>query len=127
MQTQIGLDEFKNEPFTDFSKPENAQAMTSAIEKVRSELGREYPIVISGEKLSIPSKFKSFNPAKKDQVVGVFSEVDDDTSLVEKAIEAATSAFKVWRNVPPVDRAKYLFKAADIMRQRKFELSAWMI
>jgi len=88
MQTQIGLDEFRNEPFTDFSKAENADAMKAAIEKVRSELGREYPLVINGEKLSISSKFKSLNPARKDQVVGVFSEVDDDTSLVEKAIEA---------------------------------------
>jgi len=127
MQTQIGLDEFRNEPFTDFSKAENADAMKVAIEKVRSELGREYPIVINGEKLSISSKFKSLNPARKDQVVGVFSEVDDDTSLVEKAIQAAANAFTVWRNVPAVDRAKYLFKAADVMRQRKFELSAWMI
>ena len=127
MQTQIGLDEFRNEPFTDFSKAENADAMKAAIEKVRSELGREYPLVINGEKLSISSKFKSLNPARKDQVVGVFSEVDDDTSLVEKAIEAAANAFTVWRNVPAVDRAKYLFKAADVMRQRKFELSAWMI
>ena len=27
MQTQRTLDEFRNEPFTDFSKPENAEAM----------------------------------------------------------------------------------------------------
>ena len=56
MQTQRVLDEFKNEPFTDFSKPENAAAMGAALEKVRSELGREYPIVIDGEKISIESK-----------------------------------------------------------------------
>ena len=45
MQTQKVLDEFRNEPFTDFSKPENADAITAAIEKVRLELGREYPII----------------------------------------------------------------------------------
>ena len=49
MQTQRVLDEFKNEPFTDYSKPENAEAMRAAIEKVRGELGREYPVVINGE------------------------------------------------------------------------------
>ena len=42
MQTQRVLDEFKNEPFTDYSKPENADAMRAALEKVRGELGREY-------------------------------------------------------------------------------------
>jgi len=127
MQTQRVLDEFKNEPFTDFSKPENAEAMKAAIAKVRSELGREYPVVINGEKVTLDSKFQSYNPAKKDEVVGVFSEVDDDTSLVDRAIDAATEAFKTWRNVPAAERAEYLFKIADVMRKRKHELSAWMV
>ncbi len=127
MQTQRVLDEFKNEPFTDFSKPENAEAMRAAIEKVRGELGREYTCLVNGERVSVGGKFKSFNPAKKDEVVGVFSEVDDDLSLVEKAIDAATEAFKTWRFVPAAERAEYLFRIADIMRQRKHELSAWMV
>ena len=127
MQTQKVLDEFRNEPFTDFSKPENADAITAAIEKVRSELGREYPVLINGEKITVDSKFKSINPAKTLEIVGVFSEVDTDTTLVDKAIEAASNAFLIWRNVPAADRAEYLFKAADLMRRRKHELSAWMI
>ena len=127
MQTQRVLDEFKNEPFTDYSKPENAEAMRAAIDKVRSELGREYPVVINGEKVTLPSKFESINPANKTEVVGVFSEVDTDTSLVDKALDAATAAFKIWRSVPPAERAEYLFKIADVMRRRKHELSAWMV
>src|SRR5688572_10262568 len=127
MQTQKVMDEFRNEPFTDYSVPENAAAMTAAIEKVRSELGREYPVVINGEKITLPSKFESINPANKTEVVGRFSEVDTDTSLVDKALDAATAAFKLWRNVPAAERAEYLFKVADVMRQRKHELSAWMV
>lgn len=127
MQTQRVLDEFKNEPFTDFSKPENAEAMRTAIEKVRGELGREYTCLVNGERVSVGGKFKSFNPAKKDEVVGVFSEVDDGLSLVEMAIDAATEAFKTWRFVPAAERAEYLFRIADVMRQRKHELSAWMV
>lgn len=121
------MDEFKNEPFTDYSQPENAAAMTAALEKVKSELGREYPVVIGGEKITLAEKFQSFNPANKTEVVGVFSEVDADTSLVEKAIEAASHAFKTWKNVSPVDRAEYLFKIAALMRERKHEFSAWMV
>lgn len=127
MQTQRVLDEFKNEPFTDFSKPENAEAMKAALEKVRGELGRDHPVVIDGEKITFDSKFKSYNPANKEEVVGVFSEVDDEVELVEKAISAASEAFKSWRNVPPAERAEYLFKAAEVMRKRKHELSAWMV
>lgn len=127
MQTQRSLDEFRNEPFTDFSDPANAALMNAAIDKVRSELAREYPIVINGEKIALYHKFNSYNPARKTEVVGVFSEGDSDTSLVEKAIAAASAAFESWRNVPAAERAEYLFRTAEIMRQRKHELSAWMV
>ena len=128
MQTQRSLDEFKNEPFTDFSVPENREAMQAAIEQVRSELGREYPIVINGEKITLENKFESINPANKSEVVGVFSEADTDAqNLVDKAIEAATNAFKLWKNVSPAERAEYLFKAAAIIRDRKHYFSAWMV
>lgn len=121
------MDEFKNEPFTDYSQPENATAMTVALEKVRGELGREYQIRIAGEKITLAAKFESYNPANKTEVVGVFSEVDEDTSLVDKAIDAASHAFKTWKNVSPADRADYLFKIAALLRERKHEFSAWMV
>ena len=63
MQTQRSLDEFRNEPFTDFSDPVNAELMAAAIEKVRGELAREYPIVINGEKIALDHKFKSCLPS----------------------------------------------------------------
>ncbi len=127
MQTQRVLDEFKNEPFTDFSVPENADAMRAAVEQVRGELGREYASRINGEKITLADKFESRDPANKSAVVGVFSEVDVDAlNLVGRAIDAASEAFKSWRNVPPAERAEYLFKAAAIIRERKHYFSAWM-
>jgi len=127
MQTQRSLDEFRNEPFTDFSRQENADAFRAALEKVKNELGREHPITINGEKVTLDEKFESRNPANTEQVIGIFSEGDTDTTLVEKAIDAATEAFKTWRNVPYTERAEFLFKIAAIMRERKHELSAWMV
>jgi 1-pyrroline-5-carboxylate dehydrogenase len=128
MQTQRSLDEFKNEPFTDFSIPENEIAMRAAIEQIRSELGREYPMIIGGEKITLGEKFESINPANKSQIVGVFSEADADAkNLVDKAIEAATGAFKIWKNVSPAERAEFLFRAAKIIRDRKHYFSAWMV
>ena len=128
MQTQKSLDEFRNEPFTDFSAAENKQAMQAAIDKVRSELGREYPIIINGEQLSSENKFESINPADKTQIVGIFADADAHAeSLVNKAVEAATNTFKIWQNVSPQERVEYLFKAAAILRERKHYFSAWMI
>ena len=127
MQTQRTLDEFKNEPFTDYSKPENADLMRQAIEQVRGELGRDYPVIINGEESSLDEKFESVNPAEKAQVVGRFSDADSDAeNLTEQAIDAATEAFKTWRNVSANERAEYLFKAAKIIRDKKHYYSAWM-
>src|SRR5690242_12303346 len=117
--------EFRNEPLTDFSKEENAQAMRNALEKVRGELGREYPLVIGGERITTESKLESLNPANRTQVVGRFNKATKE--LANRAVESAYAAFQTWRNTPAEERADLLFRVAKIMRERKHELSAWMI
>lgn len=113
---------FKNEPLTDFSKPSNRKAMEQALAKVRSMLGREYPLVIGGEEIITPQKLTSTNPSRPGEVVGVFQKAD--AALANKAIETAASAFETWKHVDAKKRADYLFKAAAIMRKRKHEFSA---
>jgi NAD-dependent aldehyde dehydrogenases len=117
--------EFRNEPFTDFSKEENAQAMRAAIEKVKNELGQEYPLVIGGERIKTDKKFESFNPANKTQVVGRFQKATEE--LARRSVETAFETFQTWRNTPARERADILFRVAAILRERKHEMSAWMI
>ncbi len=117
--------EFLNEPFTDFSKEENAQAMRDAIAKVREQLGREYPLVIGGERIETGSKLDSINPANRTQVVGSFHKATKE--LASQAVEKAAEAFETWKHTPAEERAELLFRVAAIMRERKHELSAWMI
>ncbi|HEY1239945.1 MAG TPA: L-glutamate gamma-semialdehyde dehydrogenase, partial [Bryobacteraceae bacterium] len=61
--------------------------MRAAIEKVRKELGREYPLVIGGKKVTTDGKIKSINPAKPSEVVGTFSKAGQEH--VEPAMNAA--------------------------------------
>lgn len=117
--------EFRNEPFTNFNDPVNKQAMLDALAKVKAELGKEYPLVIGGEKIFTEKKVKSINPGNIDEVVGIQSQADQE--LAEKAIQIALETFKTWQYVDPQARAGYLFKAAAEMRRRKFEFAAWMI
>src|SRR6267143_1362883 len=117
--------EFRNEPLTDFSKEENARAMRAALEKVKSELGREYPLVIGGERIETAAKLDSINPANRTQVVGRFQKATKE--LANKAVESAYDAFQTWKNTSPEERAELLFRIAGILRERKHELSAWMI
>ncbi|MDQ3908674.1 MAG: L-glutamate gamma-semialdehyde dehydrogenase [Acidobacteriota bacterium] len=117
--------EFRNESFTDFSKEENAAAMRAAIEKVRGELGRDYPLVIGGERVMTGRTFDSLNPARKTEVVGRFQKANAE--LARQAIETAEETFKTWSRTPPHERADLLFRVAAMMRERRHELSAWMV
>ncbi|HEV2803217.1 MAG TPA: L-glutamate gamma-semialdehyde dehydrogenase [Pyrinomonadaceae bacterium] len=117
--------EFRNEAFTDFSKEENAQLMRAAIEKVRGELGRDYPLVIGGERIETGNTFDSLNPARKTEVVGRFQKATAD--LARRAVETADETFKTWSRTSAEERAELLFRVAGILRERRHELSAWMI
>jgi 1-pyrroline-5-carboxylate dehydrogenase len=116
---------FKNETFTNFSEASNKEAMRLVLAKVKSELGKEYPLVINGEKIYTENKQKSINPGNVDQVVGVLSQANQE--LAEKAIQSASESFGTWRLTSPQTRAGYLFKAAAAMRRRRLEFAAWMV
>ncbi len=116
---------FKNAPFTDFTQAEKRQAQMQALEQVRSELGRTYPLIIGGKKITNEDTFASVNPAWPDQVVGYFSRATIEQA--NEAVQAAAKVFESWKHVPAEERAGYLFAAADLMRQRRFYFNAWMI
>ncbi|HZH92451.1 MAG TPA: L-glutamate gamma-semialdehyde dehydrogenase [Pyrinomonadaceae bacterium] len=117
--------EFRNEAFTDFSKDENAQLMRAAIEQVRGQLGRDYPLVIGGERIETGNTFDSINPAKKTEVVGRFQKATEE--LARRAVETADEMFKTWSRTPAEERAALLFRVAAILRERRHEMSAWMV
>ncbi|MBO2537497.1 L-glutamate gamma-semialdehyde dehydrogenase [Rummeliibacillus suwonensis] len=115
---------YTTEPLTDFSKGENRQAYQEALEKVQSELGKDYPLIIGGERILTKDKIVSYNPAKKTEVVGNVSKANQE--LAEKAMKTADETFKTWSKVKPEVRADILFKAAAITKRRRHEMSALM-
>lgn len=117
--------EYKNEPFVDFSKTENKVAMEAALRMVADQKGKHYPLVINGEKIDTEAKITSINPSNIVETVGTVARANVD--LAEKAVQAACEAFQSWQWVSPAERALYLFKAAAVMRRRKFEFSAWLV
>lgn len=121
------LPEFRNEPFTDFSNPDNVKRMEEALAQVKSELGRDYPLVIGDQHIEQTSDgvLESVNPANAKQVVGRFPNATIEHAT--RAVDVAWDAFQSWRKVEPEARARYLFKAAAAMRRRRFELAAWLV
>src|SRR5438477_52572 len=116
---------FVNEPLTDFTKEENARKMRAAIEKVRGQLGREYDLIIGGRRVKTTDKIKSLNPSKPSQIVGIHQKAGKEH--VEPAMRAALAAFETWSQTSFEERASLLFRVGDLLRERKFELGAWMV
>ena len=116
--------EFVNEPFVDFSAGENSRAMRAELDRVAAQLGREYSLIIGGERLKTGDKIRSINPARPEQLVGLHQKAGP--GQVETAMAAALRAFESWRGRSAAERASVLLGAAEIIRRRKFEFSAWL-
>ena len=117
--------DFQNEPSIDWSNPENARRMRTAIEKVRNELGREYDLVIGGRRVKTAEKTESLNPAKPSEIVGIHQAAG--AAEVEPAMQAALKAFETWKYSTVEERTNLLFRVSHLLRERKFELMAWMV
>jgi 1-pyrroline-5-carboxylate dehydrogenase len=121
----INLSPFKNESYRDFSIESNAREMRQGLDLVEAALGREYPVIIGGERHFTGDRLDSVNPGEFAQVVGRVHRATPE--LAEAAIRSAATTFESWKRVPAEERANYLFQAAAIMRRRKDEFNAWMV
>lgn len=65
--------------------------------------------------------YENRNPANTDELVGMF--VASNQEDVDLAVAAAKEAYKTWRLVPAPKRAEILFRAAELLVQRKEEFS----
>jgi 1-pyrroline-5-carboxylate dehydrogenase len=123
--SELNLPEFRNEPYTDFSKPENRARMEEALTKVRSELGREYNLVIAGESVKSNATFQSVNPARPSEVVGIHQKATPEQAA--RAIESASAYFPEWSQSRAEDRIRMLVRAAALIRERKMIFNAWLV
>ena len=119
------LPEYAPTAYVDFSQSEHRAAFEKALAAARAELGREYPLVIGGERLKGQGTFSSTNPSRPAEVIGAFQSGTADQA--KQAVEAAAEAFKSWSRVSAAERAAYLIEAAKRMRARRHEFSAWLV
>ena len=116
---------FKNEPPVDFAKADNREAMHTALADVAGRLQRDYPLIIDGRPVEAEQRLESLDPSHSGRVVGVTSAAEPPH--VEQAVAAATRAAAGWAAEPVERRAELLRRAAASMRDRLFELSAWIV
>jgi 1-pyrroline-5-carboxylate dehydrogenase len=118
------LPKFSNEPYLDFSRPENQTTMKKAFADMKAKSDVVYDLVIGGRHLKAKEQFVSYNPSDK-KPVGTFQKAA--VKEAEKAMQAALTAFKTWRYMPAIERAGIVLRASKMMKQRRFEFDAAMI
>jgi 1-pyrroline-5-carboxylate dehydrogenase len=119
------LPAFHNEPFTDFTKPDNVTAFRAALDAAKASIGQIHPNLIGDEYIVLKDTISSLNPSRPAEVLAKFPNATPEHA--DRAVEAALAAFKTWQYVPAEERARYLLRAAADMRRRKHEFSAIMV
>lgn len=66
------------------------------------------------------SYYQNYNPAQPQQVLGDFP--SSTAADVDRAVEAASEAFKAWREVPGPQRGLLLYRFAELLDNAKEEL-----
>ncbi len=117
---------FVNAANLDFTLAANRERQRAALQAFESgSLGRKYPIVINGRKISDRPFLPSVNPARPAQVVGYWAK--GTIADAEAAVAASVAFFPKWRATPVDERCGMLERAADLMESRRLELNALLI
>ena len=95
-----------------------------AIEQVRSTFGASYPLLIDGREIRSSSEFDDRSPIDTRLLLGRFQNASREQ--VRDAIAAARAALPAWSAKPWTERVALLKQVADVIRSRRWELSALM-
>ena len=119
------LARFNNFPPADFTEKEQRDAFPAAMAKIRQDFGKRYPLYIGGQDVVTDDSLDSYNPADPSEIIG--SVCQAGTAEVDKAVATAKEAYLDWRNVDPKERAQYLLKASQYLKDHIYELCAMQV
>ncbi len=102
------------------------RAYDEALTVVRASAGKRYPLYINGQPVEVPSRepITDVSPIDTSLVLGLFTCAGPEQ--VDQAVRAARAAQPAWARLAWQERVRILRRAAEIIRERKFELSAIM-
>lgn len=95
-----------------------------AIELVKKDFGKRYPMIIGGKEIFTDSQFQVRSPADRNLILANFPLASKEDAL--NAIESAREAFVKWSNTPYQKRVQLFREVADVFSQNKFVLAAIM-
>ena len=98
--------------------------LDAAIEQVKSQFGRTYPMYAGGRELRAAAQFDDVSPIDTRIVLAKFQKGTRED--VRQAIDAARAAYPAWANRPWQERVTLVRRVADAIRANRWELSALM-
>jgi RHH-type proline utilization regulon transcriptional repressor/proline dehydrogenase/delta 1-pyrroline-5-carboxylate dehydrogenase len=114
---------YHHEPHAEFRRATTRAAFAAAVERVaQHEFEFDVPALIDGSPVFTQGTITSVDPAVTDSVVALSASCGPGEA--DAALEAARRAWPAWRRTPVRERAGVLFRAADWMRARHYELAA---
>lgn len=119
------IEAYEPEPLAEWHRLSQRTAMQAAIDAERRENVIDVPAIIDGRRISTADELQSLNPSDPFDVVA--KSASCSTGDVEQAMLGAKVAWPAWRDMSVHDRAEVLFKAAEWMRSRRFELCALQV
>ncbi|MDQ2663903.1 MAG: aldehyde dehydrogenase family protein, partial [Candidatus Eremiobacteraeota bacterium] len=127
MATILGraLSPFTNEPIKTYRDRGERGAMHAALRSLKQEFGRTYPLVIDGERIATDKTIRSINPGNPDELVGTVASASLEQAT--RAIDVANRAFETWKKTSAAERAECLFRAAALVRERRYEYNAMLV
>ena len=117
--------DFDNEPHADFTRAAVRDHVAAALAAVRPRLGAEEPLVIGGRRVQTQERIVSVNPSRTSEVVGRVATAG--VAEIDQAVAAAARAFEAWRDTGAEARAEILGRVAALLRERRYELTAWIV
>lgn len=119
---------FRNEPFVDFSEHKSRNALSEALERVEGlrVAGAlvAFPIIHGERQKSSHAEWRE-DPSSTSQRLGVIHYASRE--LVDEALSSLIDGQPSWEATPVTRRAEILQRAATLMHERKYDLSALII
>jgi len=102
------------------------RSFDEALARVRKDAGKSHPLYIGGKAVEVPDNepIVDVSPIDTSLILGRFASATP--ANVDHAVKVARAAQKPWAARPWQERVKILRRAAELIRERKFELAAIM-
>ena len=116
---------YQPEPLAEWFVPEVRSSMAQAIETFGRALDLYVPARIAGKEIQTDRRIFSVDPA--DPAVTVATSACCGRREIEAAVASAEGAYYEWSRRPATERAAIMFKAAQWLRERRFDVAALQV